>query len=67
MFRRSTGIDIISKRFSSFEKNALKECFNLEKDKVIYDLGSGQSYFSIVLSFLGKRVFAVDKHFENFS
>ena len=62
-----TGIDIISKRFSAFEKKALLDCLDLKRDDIIYDLGSGQSYFSLVLSFLGKKIFAIDKEFENFS
>lgn len=61
---KKTGIDIISKRFSTFEKKVLIECLDLKKDEIIYDLGSGQSFFSIVLAFLGKRIFAIDKDFE---
>jgi SAM-dependent methyltransferase len=66
-YKKTTGIDIISKRFSSFEKKAIRKCLELKKDDVIYDIGSGQSYFSIVLAFLGKKVYAIDKDFEKFS
>ncbi len=61
---KKTGIDIISKRFSAFEKKALISCLDLKKDDIIYDLGSGQSFFSIILAFLGKKIFAIDKDFE---
>lgn len=61
---KKTGIDITSKRFGVLEKKALKEIFKLNKDEKIYDLGSGQSFFSIVVAFLGRKIFAVDKNFE---
>ncbi len=61
---QKTGIDITSRRFSKFEKQSLVEILNFKKDDVIYDLGSGQSYFSIILGFLGKKVFSIDKNFE---
>ncbi len=65
--KRKTGIDIISRRFSSFEKQVLMDSINFKKDDLIYDLGSGQAYFSLVLAFLGKKIFTIDKHFEKLS
>ena len=64
---KKTGIDITSKRFGILEKKALQYIFKLHKDEKVYDLGSGQSFFSIVVAFLGRQIFTIDKHFENFS
>jgi SAM-dependent methyltransferase len=61
---KKTGIDIISKRFGILEKKALKEISELNRDEKVYDLGSGQSFFSIVVAFLGRKIFAIDKNFE---
>lgn len=65
--KNRTGINIISRRFGVLEKETLKEIFNLNKDEKIYDLGSGESFFSVVVSFAGWKIFSMDKNFPNFS
>jgi cyclopropane fatty-acyl-phospholipid synthase-like methyltransferase len=65
--RNKTGKDITSKRFGILEKKALNHIVELNNDEIVYDLGSGQSFFSIIIAFLGKRIFTIDKNFNNFS
>jgi cyclopropane fatty-acyl-phospholipid synthase-like methyltransferase len=58
------GIDIISKRFSAFEKRALREILDFKKDDLIYELGAGRGNFSLILAFLNKKVISLDLSFE---
>jgi cyclopropane fatty-acyl-phospholipid synthase-like methyltransferase len=65
--KNKTGVDITSKRFGFLEKEALREIMILNRGQKVYDLGSGESFFSVVVSFLGLKVFAIDENFKNFS
>ena len=42
----------------------LSEIFILNKGEKVYDLGSGKSFFSVVVAFLGYNIFAVDSKID---
>ncbi len=61
--KNKRGIDILSGRFSEFEKKALIELFALSKGDLIVEFGSGKGNFSMIAALMNKKIHSFDLNF----
>lgn len=64
MEMKKTGLDIISKRITKLEKEALKEIVNSNRKLKVFDLASGSSFFGVACAFFGQKVFLYDRRIK---